>query len=86
MHTQTRAQIHPLTYILQSFQELEADSLVLDAARVFLDVVALHGEVPVEVAGQLGAVTRTPYQETCQVSELRGSTRHPSTWHMLPAM
>lgn len=61
-----------LPYVSEVLEELVAYSLVLDACCVVLMVVALHREVPVEVAGQLRATTCTGHEEASQVGELGG--------------
>lgn len=65
-----------LIYISEIFQELVSYSLVLDASCVVLVVVALHREVPIEIAGELGTTTSTGDEETSQVWKLDEKIRH----------
>ncbi len=66
----TISSVKRLAYVSEVLEELVANSLVLDTSCVVLVVVALHREVPVEVAGQLRATTRTSNKEASQVGEL----------------
>lgn len=59
-----------MAYVSEVFEELVAYSLILDAGCVVLVVIALHREVPVEVAGQLRATTCTSHKKASQVREL----------------
>ena len=55
------------THAFEALQELESDSLVL---QFVFALGALHGEVPVEVVGQLSAARCSRQQETGQVWKL----------------
>lgn len=59
------------TNVLEVFQELESDALVLGHGMSVFVLTALHREKPVEVVGQLCAAASSKEEEARQVGKLR---------------
>ena len=59
------------TNVLEVFQELESNALVLGHGMSVFVLTALHREKPVEVVGQLCAAASSKEEEARQVGKLR---------------